>query len=102
MAVTNRYKWPKLSEGVPRGVLLKVKVYTCLGRRPIPKCAEISKSTLREVLKVALGPSATEADAHTFASLRSLDPAAPRASICSFASSPLDAALSGAAAAAHG
>ena len=40
-------------------------MYTCLGRRPIPKCAEISKSTLREVLKVALGPSATEADAHT-------------------------------------
>ena len=53
---------------------MKVKVYTCLGRRPIPKCAEISKSTLREVLKVALGPSATEADAHTFASLCSLQP----------------------------
>ena len=46
----------------------------CLGRRPIPNGAEIARSTLQEAGKVALGPSATEADAHTFASLRSLQP----------------------------
>ena len=46
----------------------------CLGRRPIPNGAEISGTYPREVHKVALGPSATEADAHTFASLRSLQP----------------------------
>ena len=74
MAVTNRYIWSKLSEGVPRGVHFNVKVYTCMGRRPISKCAEIPKCTPREVFKVALGPSATEADTHTFASLRSLQP----------------------------
>ena len=44
----------------------------CLGRRPIPIGAEIARSTDQEAGKVALGPSATEADAHTFASLRSL------------------------------
>ena len=44
----------------------------CLGRRPIPNGAEIARCTSKEVLKIALGPSATEADAHTFASLRSL------------------------------
>ena len=46
----------------------------CLGRRPIPNGVEISRSTLQEAGKVALGASATEADAHTFASLRSLQP----------------------------
>ena len=46
----------------------------CLGRHPIPNGVEISRSTLQEAGKVALGPSATEADAHTFASLRSLQP----------------------------
>ena len=77
----------------------EVKVYMCLGRRPISNGPEIAEVPTREVHKVALGPSATEADAHTFASLRSLQPR--RASICSFASCPLDAALSGAAAASH-
>ena len=46
----------------------------CLGRRPIPIGAEIARTTPQEVRKVALGPSATEADTHTFASLRSLQP----------------------------
>ena len=46
----------------------------CLGRRPIPNGAENSEAPPQEVRKVALGPSATEADAHTFASLRSLQP----------------------------
>ena len=46
----------------------------CLGPGPIPIGVTISKTIRREVLKVALGPSATEADAHTFASLRSLQP----------------------------
>ena len=46
----------------------------CLGRRPIPIGAENSEVPPQEVHKVALGPSATEADAHTFASLRSLQP----------------------------
>ena len=55
-------------------VTSKVKVYTCLGRRPIPNGAENAGVTTREVRKVALGPSATEADTHTFASLRSLQP----------------------------
>ena len=49
-------------------------MYMCLGRRPIPIGAEIARCTSKEVHKVALGPSATEADAHTFASLRSLQP----------------------------
>ena len=44
----------------------------CLGRRPIPIGAAIARSINQEAGKVALGPSATEADAHTFASLRSL------------------------------
>ena len=74
MAVTNRYISFKLSTGSPRVVDLKVKVYMCLGRRPIPNGAEIARSTIQEAGKVALGPSATEADAHTFASLRSLQP----------------------------
>jgi len=49
-------------------------VYMCLGRRPISNGPEIAEVPTREVHKVALGPSATEADAHTFASLRSLQP----------------------------
>ena len=64
----------KLSTGLPRDVDLNVKVYMCLGRRPIPKGAENTRSTSNEVRIVALGPSATEADTHTFASLRSLQP----------------------------
>ena len=62
----------------------KVKVHTCLGRRPIPIGAEIARVTIREAGKVALGPSATEADAHTFA-FAALT-AASRASISSFVS----------------
>ena len=46
----------------------------CLGRRPIPIGAENSEVPPQEAGKDALGPSATEADAHTFASLRSLQP----------------------------
>ena len=49
-------------------------MYMCLGRRPISNGPEIAEVPTREVHKVALGPSATEADAHTFASLRSLQP----------------------------
>ena len=49
-------------------------MYTCMGRRPISNGPEIAEVPTREVHKVALGPSATEADAHTFASLRSLQP----------------------------
>ena len=49
-------------------------MYMCLGRRPIPIGAEIARTPPQEVHKDALGPSATEADAHTFASLRSLQP----------------------------
>jgi hypothetical protein len=46
----------------------------CLGPGPIPIGAENSEVPPQEAGKVALGPSATEADAHTFASLRSLQP----------------------------
>ena len=46
----------------------------CLGGPPIPISAEIARTYPRETGKVALMPSATEADAHTFASLRSLQP----------------------------
>jgi len=46
----------------------------CLGPGPIPNGTEIARTYPQEVHKVALGPSATEADAHTFASLRSLQP----------------------------
>ena len=85
MAVTNRYKKPKLSWGRPRRVQRPKSMPNVLGRRPIPNGTEIALCTSQDVHKVALGPSATEADAHTFASLRSL-PAALRASISSFAS----------------
>ena len=40
----------------------------------MPIGAENSEAPPQEVRKVALGPSATEADTHTFASLRSLQP----------------------------
>ena len=40
----------------------------------MPNGAENSEAPPQEVRKVALGPSATEADTHTFASLRSLQP----------------------------
>ena len=99
MAVTNRYISFKLSTGSPRVVDLKVKVYMCLGRRPIPNGVEISRSTLQEAGKVALGTSATEADAHTFASLRSLQPRVLPFVLSRAAA--LDAASCGAAAAAH-
>ena len=69
MAVMAVTKTPNLIRGTS-----KVKVYMCLGRRPIPIGAEIARTPPQEVHKVALGPSATEADAHTFASLRSLQP----------------------------
>ena len=87
MAVTAVTKPPNLVRGDPGRytVDLKVKVYMCLGRRPIPIGAENSEAPPRDVHKVALGPSATEADAHTFASLRS-HRAASRASISSFVS----------------
>ena len=69
------YKIPKLSYESPRGYVLEVKVYMCLGRRPPSPMAPRSRGhTLEKSTKVALGPSATEADAHTFASLRSLQP----------------------------
>ena len=78
MAVTKRYMSFKLSTGRPRVVDLKVKVYMCLGRHPIPIGAENARSTIQEVYSTqkshSLGPSATEADTHTFASLRSLQP----------------------------
>ena len=45
-----------------------------LGPGPKLWSVEIALWSLREAGKVALGPSATEADAHTFASLRSLQP----------------------------
>ena len=82
-------------------VTSEVKVYMCLGPGPIAKGGEISTVTTQEVHKVALGPSATEADAHTFASLRSALPAALRASICSSRAALLHAASSGAAASAR-
>ena len=71
---------------------------TSWGGAPSPMASRSLFGHLKKSTKVALGPSATEADAHTFASLRSLQ---PRVLPCSFASCPLDAASSGAAAAAH-
>ena len=71
----------------------------CLGRRPIPIGAEIARSTDQEAGKVALGPSATEADAHTFASLRSLQPRVLPFLLSRGAA--LEPTSSGAAAAAH-
>ena len=74
-------------------------MYMCLGGAPIPISAEIARTYPQETGKDALGPSATEADAHTFASLRSLQPCVlpfvlSRAAL-------LHAASSGAAAATH-
>ena len=46
----------------------KVKVYTCLGRRPIPDGAETAEVHTQEVAKLALDPSATAPETHTFAS----------------------------------
>ena len=71
----------------------------CLGPGPMPNGAENSEVPPQEVHKVALGPSATEADAHTFASLRSLQPRVLPFVLSRAA--PLDAASSGAAAADH-
>ena len=39
----------------------------CLGRRPMPIGAENARSTIQEVRKVALGPSAADGRPHTFA-----------------------------------
>ena len=58
-----------------------------------------TSSTDQEAGKVALGPSATEADAHTFASLRSLQPRVLPFVLSRAAA--LDAISSGAAAATH-
>ena len=71
----------------------------CLGRRPIPIGAENSEVPPQEAGKVALGPSATEADAHTFASLRSLQPRVLPFLLSRAAA--LEPTSSGAAAAAH-
>ena len=71
----------------------------CLGRRPISNGPEIAEVPTREVHKVALGPSATEADAHTFASLRSLQPRVLPFLLSRAAA--LEPTSSGAAAAAH-
>ena len=71
----------------------------CLGRRPIPIGAENSEAPPQEAGKVALGPSATEADAHTFASLRSLQPRVLPFLLSRAAA--LEPTSSGAAAAAH-
>ena len=71
-----------------------------LGRRPIPNGTEIALCTyLKKSTKVALGPSATEADAHTFASLRSLQPRVLPFLLSRAAA--LEPTSSGAAAAAH-
>ena len=48
----------------------------CLGRRPIPFGAEISRTYPQEAGKVAIGPSAAASRRHTFASLRSCSLAA--------------------------
>ena len=71
----------------------------CLGRRPIPIGAEIARSTDQEAGKVALGSSATEADARTFASLRSLQMKPRVLPFVLSRAAALDAASSGAAAA---
>ena len=95
------YKIPKLSYESPRGYVLEVKVYMCLGRRPPSPMAPRSRGhTLEKSTKVALAPpSATEADAHTFASLRSLQPRVLPFVLSRAAA--LDAISSGAAAATH-
>ena len=77
MAVTNRYKHPKLVGGDPEWEPPRLRCICAWGGAPFP-IIQWSRnrrgSHSREVHKVALGPSATEADAHTFASLRSLQP----------------------------
>ena len=51
------YKIPKLSYESPRGYVLEVKVYMCLGRRPPSPMAPRSRGhTLEKSTKVALAP----------------------------------------------
>ena len=69
----------------------------CLGRRPIPIGAENARSTIQEVRKVALGPSAAVDRPHTFACC-ALQPFSCFPFFLSRAAA-LDAASSGAAAA---
>ena len=64
----------------------------------MPNGAENSEVPPQEVRKVALGPSETEADAHTFASLRSLQPRVLPFVLSFFRELPLLTASSGAAA----
>ena len=59
------YKIPKLSYESPRGYVLEVKVYMCLGRRPIPNGAEISGTYPREVHKSCTRPPLQPRPTHT-------------------------------------
>ena len=73
MAVTTVTIPPNLVGGDP-GVSKDQSLCQTSWGGAIPNGVEIALWTSQEVHKVALGPSATEADAHTFASLRSLQP----------------------------
>ena len=98
------YKIPKLSYESPRGYVLEVKVYMCLGRRPPSPMAPRSRGhTLEKSTKVALAPLCnrgrrTHLKAEV-ASLRSLQPRVLPFVLSRAAA--LDAISSGAAAATH-
>ena len=72
---------------------------TSWGGAPSPMASRSLFGHLKKSTKVALGPSATEADAHTFASLRSLQPCVLPFLLSRAAA--LEPTSSGAAAAAH-
>ena len=74
MAVTAVTKSPNLVTSHPEGMSSRLRFICAWGGAPSPMAPRSRGHTLEKSTKVALGPSATEADTHTFASLRSLQP----------------------------
>ena len=92
-------KRPNLVGGDPEGTIDQSLCQTSWGGAPSPMVPRSLFVHLKKSTKVALGPSATEADAHTFASLRSLQPCVLPFVLSRAAA--LEPTSSGAAAAAH-
>ena len=75
MAVTNRYEiTANLVWGDPEGYISMLRCIRAWGGAPFPNAPRSPNVPLGKYSKSHSGPSATEADAHTFASLRSLQP----------------------------
>ena len=100
-AVTTRSKYPNLFGGRPRRVQGPRSMPNVLGAAPHPQWSPRSPgATDLRKSRQSRTRALCNRGRRTHLRVAAL-PAASRASICSFASCPLDAALSGAAAAAH-